>query len=72
MQSDERGERKMNKKTINKNDIFIRMLSKMRMYCSMFYNFSTFSILDEGLFLCLVCQMCQIFGIGTFERLDET
>ena len=61
--SDERGERKMNKKTINKNDIFIHTLSKMKAYCSMFYNFSTFSIPNEGLFLCLVCQMCQIFGI---------
>lgn len=55
MQSDERGERKMNKKTINGNGIFIRTLSKMRAYCSMFYNFSTFSIPDEVLFLCLVC-----------------
>ena len=62
MQSDERGERKI-KKTINGNGIFIRTFSKMRMYCSMFYNFSTFSILDEGLFLYLICQMCQIFDI---------
>ena len=63
MQNDERGERMMNKKPINRNSIFIRTLSKMRACCSMFYNFSTFSIPDEDLFLCLVCQMCQIFGI---------
>ena len=53
----------MNKKTINGNDIWIRTLSKMRAYYSMFYNFSTFSTPDEGPFLCLVCQICQIFGI---------
>ena len=51
----------MNKKTINKNGIFIRTLSKMRAYCNMFHNFSIFSTLGEGLFLYLVCQMCQIF-----------
>ena len=60
----------MNKQTINENGIWIRMLSKMRAYCSMFYIFSTFNIPDEGPFLCLVCQMCQIFGI--FERADES
>ena len=32
----------MNKKTINGNGIFIHTLSKMRAYCSMFYNFNTF------------------------------
>ena len=52
MQTDERGERTMNKKLINRNRIFIRTLSKMRAYCSMCYNFSTFSISDEDLFLC--------------------
>ena len=53
----------MNKKTINGNGIFIRMLSKMRAYYSMFHNFNIFNTFDEGLFLCLMCQMCQIFGI---------
>ena len=50
----------MNKKTINGNGIWIRTLSKMRAYCSMFYNFSTFITPNEDPFLCL---MCQIFGI---------
>ena len=62
-ESDERGERKENKKTLNKNSIPIRMLSYLRAYCSMSQNFETFSTPDEGLFLCLMCQMCQIFGI---------
>ena len=62
-ESDERGERKENKKTLNKNSIPIRMLSYLRAYCSMSQNFETFSILVEGLFLCLMCQICQIFGI---------
>ena len=57
------GERKENKKILNQNGIAIRMLSYLRAYCSMSQNFETFSTADEGLFLCLVCQMCQIFGI---------
>ena len=62
-ESDERGERKENKKTLNKNSIPIRMLSYLRAYYSMSQNFETFSTPDEGLFLCLMCQICQIFGI---------
>ena len=51
------------KKTLNKNSIPIRMLSYLRAYRSMSQNFETFSTPDKGLFLCLMCQMCQIFGI---------
>ena len=56
-------ERKENKKVLNQNGMAVRMLSYLRAYCSMSQNFETFSTADEGLFLCLVCQMCQIFGI---------
>ena len=56
-------ERKENKKILNQNGIDVHTLSNMRAYCSMFQNFETFSTVDEGLFLCLVCQMCQIFDI---------
>ena len=62
-ESDERGERKENKKILNTYGISVRTLSYLRAYCSMSQNFETFSTPDEGLFLCLVCQMCQIFGI---------
>ena len=64
-ESDERGDRKRkeNKKTLNKNSIPIRTLSYLRAYCSMSQNFETFSTLDKSPVLCLMCQMCQIFGI---------
>ena len=60
---EKREKRKENKKTLNKNSIPIRMLSYLRAYCSMSQNFEAFSTPDKGLFLCLMCQMCQIFGI---------
>ena len=43
--------------------IVVRTLSYLRAYCSMSHNFETFHTSYEGLFLYLVCQMCQIFGI---------
>ena len=61
IESDE--ERKENKKTLNKNGIAVHTLSYSRAYCSMSQNFKTFNTANEGLFLCLVCQMYQIFGI---------
>ena len=57
------GEKKENKKTLNQNGIAVHTLSYLRVYCSMSQNFETFNTADEGQFLCLVCQMCQIFGI---------
>ena len=57
------GEIKENKKTLNQKGIVVRTLSYLRAYCSMSQNFETFNTVDKGLFLCLVCQMCQIFGI---------
>ena len=72
MQNDERGERTMNKKPINRNSIFIRTLSKMRAYCSMFYKFSTFSILDAD-FFCVWCVKCvKYLAFDTFERPDDS
>ena len=64
-ESDERGERKRkeNKKTLNKNSIPIRTLSYLRAHYSMSQNFKTFSTPYESPFLCLMCQMCQIFDI---------
>ena len=55
----------MNKKTINGNGIWIRTLSKMRAYCSMFYNFSTFITPS----FCVWCA--KYLAFGTFERADE-
>ena len=57
-ESDEWGERKENKKLLNLNSISVRTLSN-----NMSQNFETFSTPDESPILCLVCQMCQIFGI---------
>ena len=62
-ESDERRERKENKKPLNRNSIPICTLSYLRAYCSMSQNFETFSTLDKSPVLCLMCQMCQIFGI---------
>ena len=53
----------MNKKIINHMPLFVRTMTKLRGYCSMLQKFDTFSTSNKAPFLCLVCQMCQIFGI---------
>ena len=53
----------MNKIIINVNGILVCTLSYLRAYCSMSQNFETFNTPNEGPFLCLVCQMFQIFDI---------
>ena len=55
----------MNKKIINGNDIFIRMLSKMRVYCSMSHNFSTFSTAHDALFLVFGVPNAKYLAFGT-------
>ena len=53
----------MNKKIINHMPLFVRTMTKLRGYCNMLQKFDTFSTSNKAPFLCLVCQMCQIFGI---------
>ena len=59
----------MNKKIINGNDIFIRMLSKMRVYirvyCSMSHNFSTFNTAHDALFLVFGVPNSKYLAFGT-------
>ena len=42
----------------NSNGIVVRTVSYLRRYCRHVPNFLRFRTTDEGLFLCLVCQMC--------------
>ena len=55
----------MNKKIINADGILVRTVSRMRAYCSMSHNFSTFNTPHDALFLVfgVLNVKCQIFGI---------
>ena len=52
-ESDERGERKENKKILNTYSIYVCMLSYMRAYYSLMPNILAFTTLDESGFLIL-------------------
>ena len=57
----------MNKKIINADGILVRTVSKMRAYCNMSHNFSTFNTPHDALFL--VCQMPNIWHLTHLMRM---
>ena len=59
----EKWERKQNKKIIKTYATVVRIVANLWGYCSHVAKIIRFGTSDKGGFLCLVCQMCQIFGI---------
>ena len=61
----------MNNKTINRNGIWTRTLSKMRAYCSCFIILAHLAYLMRVRF-CVWCVKCaKYLAFDTFERTDE-
>ena len=58
----------MNKKIINTYSILIHTVPKMRAYCSMSQNFSTFSIPHNALFLVFGVSNAKYLAFDTFDE----
>ena len=58
----------MNKIIINVNGIFVRTVLKMRAYCSMSQNFSTFSTPHDALFLVFSVSNAKYLVFGTSDE----
>ena len=55
----------MNKKIINADGILVRTVSRMRAYCSMSHNFSTFNTPHDALFLVFSVSNAKYLAFGT-------
>ena len=58
----------MNKKIINAYSILIQTMPKMRAYCSMSQNFSTFSTPHDALFLVFGVSNAKYLAFGTLDN----
>ena len=58
----------MNKKIINTYAIFIRIVPKMRTYCSMSQNFLAFSKHHDALFLVFGVPNAKYLAFGTLDE----